>query len=164
MNYLDKYKNMEVNLFLKNIFNKGFSIERSDTKKTSYLLNKNIFSEVLSIILPNISDSAVNLITKEVIDRGSRTIKADKLILDGLNIWDSLEPVDNTESGIDPINPTSIFRTRGKAFFKGTKGEYYLLTVDEDGVMRWIVDDPNKYLNVFIFELPTLPLPNQNGI
>jgi hypothetical protein len=159
--------NKIVNIYLKNIYNKGFSIERDDNKRKSFLLTKNRFTEVLTIILPDISDSAIKLLVKEVIDRGSRTIKAYKLILDGIDIWDGIDttpPDDDTGGGGDIVkNLGNNFRIRARAFFQGTRGDYYLMTVDEDGANRWIKDDPNRYPNVFIFEQPIFPIPPQEG-
>ena len=153
-----------INVYLKNIFNKGFSIERTDTKSESILLNKFNFSEILSIMLPEISETAVNLILKEVINRGSKTIKCNLHILNELNIWSNLEPGNNTGIGNNPNIGVDKFKLQAKAFFRGINGEFFLLTVDSDGSLKYIKDDPNKYINVFIFEQPIYPLPVQNGL
>lgn len=152
-------------IYLKNIYNTGYSIERDDNKRKSVLLTQHRFIECLTIILPNISDSAIKAIEKEVLDRGSRTIKARIYILDGLDIWDGVDnPIkDKNDKGKDIIsNLKDGFRIKARAFFQGVRGEYYLMSVDEDGANMWIQDDPNRYENVFIFEQPIFPIPDFN--
>ena len=151
-----------ITLYLKNIRDKGFTILRDDTKVETVFLSKEMFNETLSIILPDISVTAVNQIVDEVISRGSKQIKADKTIVDGLIVWNYLSPTDTHTGGV--ITNTQNFTVKAKAFFQGTNGRYYIMSVDADGVPRWVVDDPAKYTNVFIFEQPNSPLPNQHGI
>lgn len=158
-----------VNLYLKNIYSKGYTIERIDTSVVSILLNKDNFNESLRIILPQISDSILAALVKEVTDRGSRTIQVKILALNMLHIWiaDSNNTVnspgnDITNTTITKAN-TPNFSIRARVFFQSLSGDYYLQTVDSDGSPKWVKDDPSRYNNVIICEQPILPLLDQQG-